>query len=62
MKRLKITLKRSMIGRPGKQRRIIRSLGLRKINHSVTHKDTPSIRGMIHKISHLIEVGEAAEE
>ena len=62
MKKLKITLKRSMIGRPGKQRRIIRALGLRKINHSVTHNDTPSIRGMIHKTSHLVEVGEAAEE
>ena len=62
MKSLKITLKRSLIGRPEKQRRIINSLGLRKINHSVTHKDTPSIRGMIHKTSHMLEVTEAAEE
>jgi large subunit ribosomal protein L30 len=62
MKALKITLKRSLIGRPEKQKRIISSLGLRKINQSVTHKDTPSIRGMIHKTSHLIEVSEAAED
>ncbi len=62
MKVLKITLKRSLIGKPEKQKRIISALGLRKINQSVAHKDTPSIRGMIHKISHLIEVNEVAEE
>lgn len=61
MTKLKITLKRSLIGRPEKQRRIIKSLGLRKINQSATHEDTPSIRGMIHKISHMVEVSEAAE-
>ncbi len=62
MKALKITLKRSLIGKPEKQRRIIRSLGLRKINQSVTHKDSPSIRGMIRMTSHMIEVSEGAEE
>ncbi len=62
MKTLKVTLKRSLIGRPEKHRRIICSLGLRKINRSVMHKDTPSIRGMLHKTSHLVEVSEAAEE
>jgi large subunit ribosomal protein L30 len=55
-KNLKITLKRSVIGRPEKQRRIVRALGLRKINHQVIHEDTPEIRGMIHKISHMLEV------
>ncbi|MEW6601485.1 MAG: 50S ribosomal protein L30, partial [Nitrospirota bacterium] len=44
------------------QRRIIRSLGLKKINQSVVHNDTPTIRGQIFKTSHLIEVSEAAEE
>lgn len=58
MKTLRITLKRSLIGRPEKHRRIIRSLGLRRINHRVEHKDTPSIRGMIQKVSHMIEVEE----
>jgi large subunit ribosomal protein L30 len=62
MKELKITLKRSLIGRPVKQKRIVNSLGLKKINQSVTHKDTPSIRGMIHKTTHLIEVREVTEE
>ena len=61
MKKLKITLKRSLIGRPEKQRRIVKALGLRKINQSVTHNDTPSIRGMIHKMSHMIEVSESRE-
>jgi large subunit ribosomal protein L30 len=61
MKVLKITLKRSPIGRPEKHRKIIRALGLRKLNHTVTHNDTPSIRGMIHKTSHMIEVVEASE-
>jgi large subunit ribosomal protein L30 len=58
MKNIRITLKRSLIGRPEKQRRVIRALGLRRINHSVSHADTPSIRGMIHKVSHLIDVSE----
>jgi large subunit ribosomal protein L30 len=56
MKMLKITLKRSLIGKPEKQRKILRSFGLRKINQSVEQKDTPSVRGVIHKISHMIEV------
>jgi large subunit ribosomal protein L30 len=62
MKTLKVTLKRSLIGRPEKHRRIIKSLGLRKINQSVTHNDTPVIRGQIHKTSHMIEVSEGGEE
>ncbi len=54
--KLKITLKRSFIGRSGKVRRIILSLGLKKLHQSVVHNDTPPIRGMIHKISTLVEV------
>lgn len=60
-KTLKITLKRSMIGRTEKMRKVIASMGLRKINQTVTHKDTPVIRGMIHKTSHLVEVAEVEE-
>lgn len=59
MKMLKITLKRSLIGRPEKQRKILRSFGLRKINQSVEQKDIPSVRGVIHKISHMVEVTKA---
>ncbi len=58
---LKITLKRSYIGRPEKQRRILRSLGLRKIGQTVVKEDVPSIRGMINKVPHLIEVEEIKE-
>lgn len=62
MKMIKITLKRSVIGRPEKDEKIVRSLGLKKIRQSVTHKDTPSVRGQIHKISHMLEVSEGMEE
>jgi large subunit ribosomal protein L30 len=62
MKKLKITLKRSLIGRPEKHRRIIRAMGLRRMHQSVVHEDTPSIRGMIHKMSHMIEVEEGTEK
>ncbi len=62
MKEIKITLKRSMIGRTEKIRKIVAAMGLRKINQSVIHKDTPSIRGMIHKTVHLIDVTEVSEE
>lgn len=58
MRMLKITLKRSFIGKPEKYRRILRALGLRKVHHSTIQKDTPSIRGMIQKVSHLVEVSE----
>jgi len=56
METLKITLKRSYIGRCERHRRILSSLGLRKLNRSVIHDDTPSIRGMINKVFHMVEV------
>ncbi|HAX98455.1 MAG TPA: 50S ribosomal protein L30 [Candidatus Atribacteria bacterium] len=55
-KLLKITLKKSVIGRLKSHRRTVQSLGLRKINHSVIHDDNPSIRGMVNKVSYLLEV------
>lgn len=58
--RLRITLVRSVIGRPGDQGRTAQSLGLRKVNHTVEREDTPSIRGMVNKISHLVSVEEVA--
>lgn len=58
MKKLAITLKRSLIGRPEDQRRTVASLGLKKVNQTVTHNDNPAIRGMIQKVSHLVEVKE----
>jgi large subunit ribosomal protein L30 len=59
---LKITLKRSLIGQPEKLKKVVHSLGLKKINRSVIHKDVPSVRGMIHKTCHMIEVNEVSEE
>ncbi len=57
-KKLKITLVRSPIGYSKRQKGTVRALGLKKINHSVEHDDTPVIRGMIAKISHLVVVDE----
>ncbi|HOE10110.1 MAG TPA: 50S ribosomal protein L30 [bacterium] len=55
---LKITLKRSVIGRVPKHRRTVKALGLRKLGSSVIQQDTPQIRGMIRTAGLLIEVEE----
>ncbi|MFQ5705836.1 MAG: 50S ribosomal protein L30 [bacterium] len=57
-KKLKITQTRSIIGRILKQKRTIEALGLKRMHHSVVHDDTPQIRGMISKVSHLVSVEE----
>ena len=61
MSRLKVTQTRSVIGRPRPQRDTIRSLGLKRIGHTVLKEDRPEIRGMIFKVSHLVEVEEVDE-
>lgn len=53
---LRITLIRSPIGYSYRQKRTVRALGLRRMNQTVEQKDTPVIRGMIAKISHLVTV------
>jgi len=53
---VKVTLVKSPIGFDGKQGRVARGLGLRRIRHTVELKDTPATRGMIHKVRHLVEV------
>lgn len=58
MKQLKVTQKKSLISRQQEQRRTMRALGLRRINHSVIHDDTPQIRGMLHQVGYLVEVEE----
>lgn len=58
MKQLKVTLKKSTIGCNQSMRDSVRSLGLKKINSSAVHNDTPSIRGMIFKVKHLVSVEE----
>lgn len=58
MKQLKVTQKKSLIGRRSDHRRTVRALGLRRINHAVVHNDTPQIRGMIHQVQYLVAVEE----
>ena len=58
MKKLKITLTRSLIGYKQDQRATVRALGLGKIGTSVVQEDNPTIRGMIHKVEHLVKVEE----
>ena len=55
-KRVKVTLRKSTIGFGKKQAAVVEGLGLRRLNHTVELADTPAIRGMIHKVRHLIEV------
>lgn len=55
-KKLKITQLRSIIGKLEDQKRTVRALGLKKINNSVIHEDTPVIRGMVDNVKHLIKV------
>ena len=57
-KKLKITLVKSFIGRPENQRKVLRGLGLGKMNKTVILNDTPEIRGMVRKVFHLVSVSE----
>ncbi len=53
---VKVTLLKSPIGFKHNQATVVRSLGLRRIRHTVELKDTPETRGLIHKVRHLVEV------
>lgn len=57
-KKLKVTQVRSGIGRSKHQNRVLEGLGLRRLNKSVVVDDTPSFRGMIKKVIHLVKVEE----
>ena len=58
VKMLSITWVKSSIGYSERQKGTVRALGLRRLGQSVQHKDTPVIRGMIGRVSHLVEVQE----
>lgn len=62
MAQLKITYVKSSIGYARDQKDTVRSLGLRKLHQSVTHEDSPSIRGMIFKVKHLVAVEETNDD
>ena len=55
---LRITQVRSLISQQRDQRATVRSLGLKRIRHTVTQPDRPEIRGMVAKVSHLVEIVE----
>jgi large subunit ribosomal protein L30 len=59
---LKITLVKSMIGRPEKHRKVLRGMGLTKLNKTVELQDTPAIRGMVNAVSHLVKAEEKIDE
>jgi len=61
MSRLRITLKRSVIGNPKDQKETARALGFTKLNQTVVRPDNPCVRGMVTKIRHLVSVEEIAE-
>jgi large subunit ribosomal protein L30 len=54
-KRVRVTLVRGLIGTRESHRATVRGLGLRRINHTVELEDTPSVRGMINKVSYLVK-------
>ena len=61
MANLRITLVKSGIGYAADQKRTIKALGLKRLNQSVVHRDSSSLRGMVNKIRHLLKVEEAGE-
>jgi large subunit ribosomal protein L30 len=60
-KMIKIKQIKSIIGRPEKQRKVLRGMGLTRLNKTVTLVDTPQVRGMINKVIHLVSVEESKE-
>jgi len=59
MAKLKITQVRSIIRRTGQQKKVVAALGLRRMNQTVEHDDSPQIRGMLDKVAHLVKVENA---
>ena len=59
MAKIRIKWVRSQIGYPEAQRRTIRALGLKRLQQTVEHEDSPTIRGMVHKVRHMVSVEEA---
>ncbi len=55
-KKVRIQYVRSAIGAPGKHRLIVKGLGFKRLNQVVTRVDTPSVRGMVAKIPHLVKI------
>jgi large subunit ribosomal protein L30 len=60
--KLKITLVKSMIGKSEKQRRVLKGMGLTKLNRTVELEDTPAIRGMVNAVTHMVVAEEIGDE
>jgi large subunit ribosomal protein L30 len=60
--KIKVTLTKSPIGREKSQRHTVESLGLRRMHQSRVHANNPQIRGMIHKVAHLVSIEAIASE
>jgi len=58
---LRITLVKSMISSPERQKATVRALGLNKVNQTVEHADSSVVRGMVAKVSHLVQVEEQVQ-
>ena len=61
MSRLRVTWVKSAIGYPEDQKRTVKDLGFRRLNQTVEHDDTRTIRGMVHKVRHLVRVEDSSE-
>lgn len=59
-KKLRITQRRSAIGRQKRQKLTLKALGIRKMNQCVVHNNTPQIRGMVKTVEHLVDVEEVS--
>jgi large subunit ribosomal protein L30 len=60
-KRLRVTYVKSAIGYNVKQKQTIEALGLRRLLQVIEHPDTPAVRGMLNKVSHLVRVEDVEE-
>lgn len=58
-KKINVTLVRSVNGTMRRHRETVRGLGLKRMHHTVTLEDTPSVRGMVNQVSYLVKVEEA---
>jgi large subunit ribosomal protein L30 len=61
MSPLKVTQTRSVIGSKESHKRTVQALGLKRIRDEKVHEDTPQIRGMVHKVRHLVKVEEVEQ-
>lgn len=62
MAKLRVKWVRSSIGHPKDQKDTIKALGFRKLQQTVEHEDHPALRGMLRKVSHLVQVEEIVSE